>query len=199
MSNQLSQIRKASRWERPLHVAVTGHRNLRDASTATFVTRAIQTILGQLASEHPAGLRALSGLAEGADTIFAEQALSLGLSLEVIIAAEDLSETFLPGEARTHFLELLDRSSVQHKLPFTHSGPTAYAALGRALVERADLLVAVWDGRPAPDDGGTGGVVALARKRCLPIIHIHTLHHTITRDPVTGPSAHDSRRRQAPA
>lgn len=199
MSNQSSQIGKAARWERPLRVAVTGHRNLRDAGTASFVTRATRIILGQLASEHPAGLNALSGLAEGADTIFAEQALRLGLPLEAIIAAEDLSETFPPGKARTHYLELLGRSRVQHKLPFAHSGPAAYAALGRALVERADLLVAVWDGRPAPDDGGTGGVVAYARRRGLPIIHIHTLHHTITRDPVSGPSAHDSRRRQASA
>lgn len=186
MTDQSTSPARHAAPGRPLRIAVTGHRQLRGEGTAAFVSLAVQTILTQLGAEHPEGLCALSGLAEGADTLFAEQALELGVPLEALIAAEDLAETFAPGPPRAHFLYLLGRSAVCRRLPFAQAGPPAYAALGRALVEQADLLVAIWDGRPAPDDGGTGGVVAYARRRGLPTIHIHTLHHTVTRDRAAG-------------
>jgi len=165
-----------------LRVAVTGHRHFPDAATTSFVTRAISATLQHLLCRYPDGLCALSGLAEGTDSIFAEIALHLHIPLESIIAADDLSETFPPGPARSRYLLLRQRSQTVHTLPFRHAGPPAYIALGRALVDNADLLVAAWDGRPAPDPGGTGGVVAYARACGRPVIHLHTVHHTITGD-----------------
>lgn len=166
----------------PFHVAVTGHRRLAGDATAAYVARAFQTILRQLRKEHSSEIIALSGLAEGADTIFAEQALEQHIPLEAIIAAEDLQETFAPGPARARFLYLCARSQHIHTLPFGCADPLAYTALGRALVDRSDLVIAAWDGRPAPDLGGTGGVVAYARERGRPLIHVHTLHRTVTYD-----------------
>jgi hypothetical protein len=36
-------------------------------------------------------------------------------------------------------------------------------------VDRSDVLLAVWDGRPARGFGGTGDVVAYARRRGVPV------------------------------
>ncbi len=40
------------------------------------------------------------------------------------------------------------------------------------MLERADVLVALWDGRAAQRRGGTGGMVAEARRYDLPIAWI---------------------------
>ena len=40
------------------------------------------------------------------------------------------------------------------------------------MIEEADELLAVWDGKPARGYGGTADVVQAARKRDLPVIVI---------------------------
>lgn len=172
-------IQRITMAERPFRIAVTGHCCLSGDVTTTFVTVAFETILRRLRETLPVGLVALSGLAEGADTLFAEQALAQSIPLKAIIAADDLAETFVLGAACARFFSLCVRSQCI-RLPFTKAGPDAYTGLGWALVNSADLLVAAWDGQPAPALGSTSGVVAYARQRGRPIIHIHTVRHRIT-------------------
>jgi hypothetical protein len=42
-------------------------------------------------------------------------------------------------------------------------------AASEHVLDTVDALVAVWDGRPARDYGGTADVVAAARERGLPV------------------------------
>ena len=51
-------------------IAVTGHRDLGDEKTVQFVQDTFHIILMQTQHNHPAGVVALSGLAEGSDTLF---------------------------------------------------------------------------------------------------------------------------------
>jgi polyphosphate kinase 2 (PPK2 family) len=55
------------------------------------------------------------------------------------------------------------------KLPPAPTHEDAYLAAGRWIVDHADRLVAVWDGRPARGRGGTAEVVAYARHRGVPV------------------------------
>src|SRR5688572_16250183 len=80
----------------PYYVAVTGHRDLQNRATIRFVTLAFHTILEQVQRNHPEGVVALSALAEGSDTIFAEIAFDLGIPLEAIAAYDSLVEDFPP-------------------------------------------------------------------------------------------------------
>jgi hypothetical protein len=48
----------------------------------------------------------------------------------------------------------------------------AYAAAGQRVLEVADLLLAIWDGKPGRGEGGTFDVVSWAQERRLPIIWI---------------------------
>ncbi|NTV62595.1 MAG: hypothetical protein HGA65_03530 [Oscillochloris sp.] len=166
---------------RPYTIAVTGHRNLQTIAAQRFVQESFRDLLEQLRQLHPEGLVALSGLAEGTDTLFADEVLRLGLPLEGVIASTDLIEDFAPGPARDHYLYLRDQSQVLHQLPYAERSAQAYTALGYRLVACCDLLIAAWNGLPPVDSGGTGGVVAYALHRGCPVIHIHTLNYTIAR------------------
>jgi hypothetical protein len=165
---------------RPYIVAITGHRNLGSAEACRFVRIASGELLEQQRRAHPAGVVALSGLAEGADSIFAEEALRLGLPLEGVIACQGLIEDFAPGPARERYLSLCARSRALYQLPFRARSVQAYIALGQRLVEACDLLIAAWNGLPPVDAGGTGGVVAYARACGRPVIHIHTTSYMIS-------------------
>lgn len=160
-------------------VAVTGHRNLQTLETVQFVTEAFEHILTDIRERCSLGVVAVSGLAEGADTIFAETALALSIPLESVIAYEGLIGDFPHGPSRECYLRLREQSRHVHMLPFYRRSNKAYMALGYWLVQECDLLVAAWNGLPAAGEGGTGDVVAYARQEGRPILHIHTVERHI--------------------
>lgn len=164
----------------PLRIAVTGHQRLGDAATEAFVQESFGAQLARLRDAHPHGIVALSGLAAGADTIFAEVALRGGLPVEACLAAPDIAENFAPGPERERFLTLCGMSRRVHRLPYAGRSNAAYMALGRWLVDSCDVLIAAWNGLPAAGEGGTADVVAYARAAGRPVIHLHTLARTVT-------------------
>ena len=48
----------------------------------------------------------------------------------------------------------------------------AYEAVGRAVLNQSDLLLAVWDGEPEQGRGGTGAVVEEALQRGIPVVWV---------------------------
>lgn len=164
----------------PYRVAVTGHWNLGDAATVAFVTQAFAALLAQLLREHPEGLVALSGLALGADTLFAEAALAQGIPLEACIANSAAIEKYPPGPERDQHFRLRARSRHVNELPFTERSAESYLALGRWLVDNSGLLIAAWNGEAPAKPGGTGDVVAMAIAAGRPVLHVHTVRRTIT-------------------
>lgn len=169
----------APRQDRPFFVAITGHCHLGNEATIQFVTQAFETLLLQIQHAHPEGVVALSGLAPGADTIFAEAALNLAIPLEACIAATAVIEKYAPGPELEQHLWLRQSSRQVHMLPFTERSGEAYLALGHWLVHSCDLLIAAWNGQPALKPGGTGDVVAYAYTQARPVLHIDTVRHTI--------------------
>lgn len=66
---------------------------------------------------------------------------------------------------------LLARASRLHTLPFTESTPEAHMRASERMLDLADELLAVWDGKPARGYGGTADVVATAHTRRM-TVHI---------------------------
>ena len=56
-----------------------------------------------------------------------------------------------------------------HRLPFTESTSESHMAASKLMVDGADELYAVWDGKPARAYSGTADVVAYVRERGLPV------------------------------
>lgn len=126
---------------------------------------------------------AISPLAEGADRLFAAVALEAGLTLEALLPmpADDYVHTFESPATTPVFHELLARARRVRQLPGSLADTSAaYAALGRELIATSDVLVAVWDGKPAAGRGGTPEVIAHALAGGRPVVWIDA---TVDRPP----------------
>jgi hypothetical protein len=148
-------------------VGVTGHRTLSDPQV---VERQCRTLLQRVHAEHPSVV-ACAALAVGADTIFAEVALALGIPLEGVIPFATYVEDFVAVEERAGYERLAARATII-RLPFGERSNDAYLAAGKWIVDHAQLLVAVWDGAAGRGPGGTADIVRYARERGLELHHI---------------------------
>jgi hypothetical protein len=171
-------------------VGITGHRAEALASDAlaslpSRISDAL-TALGEAAlalfvrertsfSPAPPALRFVSPIADGADQIAAEAALSLGWELQAILPFRraDYRASLSDSPARKGFDALLERSSRVLELTGEEAGDVeAYVMTGRATVAHCDVLIAVWDGLPPRGRGGTAEVVQMAVARGTPVVHI---------------------------
>lgn len=147
-----------------MRIAVTGHMNI-TGETASLVRDAIRKHLEQLDEE----IIGISCIARGADSVFAKAVLDVGGSLEVILPSSDYREAKVKPDHAPLFDELIAKADVVRALPYQTANRDAYVAANNLMLEEADELVAVWDGQPSPDRGGTAGTVADAKDRGLAV------------------------------
>lgn len=147
-------------------IGITGHRCV-PAAVLPAVRAGIVAELKEL-SQEPAA-QALSALAAGSDQLFAQLALDHGVPVTAVIPGMDY-EAHLGDERVRGAYRLLLAACAEHvRLPREPTHEEAYYAAGRWIVDHADRLVAVWDGRPARGLGGTADVVAYARSTGVPV------------------------------
>ena len=159
-----------------LRIAVTGHRHL--ASTPVLsaaIDRALDLIMDQLrpAIRDCCRLVVVSALADGADRFVADRVLTRpGARLEVILPMPkaDYVTDFDPAHSRPEFEHLLGEASWVATIPPNRTREDAYLEAGRAVIDRADVTIAIWDGRPAAGKGGTGDIVNYLREQGRPWI-----------------------------
>ena len=147
-----------------MRIAITGHRGL-PAETERLVDRAIRE---QLAAHPSSDLIGVTNLADGADQLFAQTVLDAGGQLDAIIPAAKYRDG-LPEGAHATYDALLSRATSVHRLDRIESTEDAHMEASKAMLDRADRLFAVWDGKPARGYGGTADVVAEARDRGIPV------------------------------
>jgi hypothetical protein len=157
----------------PLVVGVTGHRVLAEIER---IRAAIDAALDAFERRFPGRpLVALSALAEGADRLVAERVLArFGGALRVVLPLPraDYASDFAAAGSRRELEALCARAEQIVELPARGAREEAYEAAGHYVVERSDVLVAVWDGQEARGRGGTAAMVERARLRGLPIAWI---------------------------
>lgn len=173
-----------------LSIGVTGHRadrltSAREAAARTRVDEAL-SLVAQIArklhadgAEWYAGeapeLRLISAIAEGADRLCAEVALSLGYKLDAPLpfAAEIYADDFTDPASRAAFASLCGKASKLLELPGDRAADSAaYSLAGGAILASADVLLAIWNGKGSGGRGGTGDVVATALAMGKPVIHV---------------------------
>lgn len=172
-----------------LRVGVTGHRlNKLDASDVTRLKREVAQALARLRTAADEFARAqleprarcklhvVSPLAEGADRIVAEAALKQGAELIVLLPfpRDDYALDFGTPSSRADFAKLLEQAAEVRELDgrreSTRSRNAAYSRVGTLVVERSDMLIALWDGEKPDGTGGTAQVIEFARKSGKPIL-----------------------------
>ncbi len=145
-------------------VGITGHRHLADVPG---MLRAIEALLAEVAPP----LVGISALADGADQLFAAAVLEAGGRLEVIVPGRNYRES-LTGDARDGFDRLVAAASRVSTLDVERVDGAAYLAAGLAMLDRCDVLYALWDGEASRGTGGTADMVRLARERDIPVVVI---------------------------
>lgn len=158
-----------------LRVGVTGHRKLgADPRTAWYVQAQCVRILDRLhdlARYRGGTVLAYTALAIGADQLFAQAALGLGIPLAGIIPFADYPQDF-EGDDRGRFETLLALCREVQRLPIEERSNEAYFEAGKVTVDQVDFVVAVWDGKPAVGLGGTADVVAYAATKGRTVLRI---------------------------
>ncbi|WP_067534068.1 hypothetical protein [Nocardia crassostreae] len=145
-------------------VAITGHRGLPPV-TLELVTAALHAAVGKRATPP---LYGVSCLADGPDSLFAQAILEHGGHLIAIVPARQYRQS-LPTAHHPVYDRLLAAASEIIELDHEESDSQAHQAGNLRMLEDADELLAVWDGKPARGYGGTADVVAAARHRNIPI------------------------------
>ncbi|MEO1595626.1 MAG: hypothetical protein AAFS02_10325 [Pseudomonadota bacterium] len=166
----------------PLHVAVTGHRDL-VAGERDGIKAAITNCISELSERYPEReVVIMSALAAGADQLSADAAREAGCRVYAVLPmdAEKYRADFQSTDELKAFEDRLARADAIIELPFAkgtteaaiaQAGPardTQYARLGVYLAAHCHVLIAVWDGKPAQHIGGTGHVVQFHHDDVMP-------------------------------
>ncbi len=169
-------------WRLPLVIGVTGHRDLRTDELPEIRER-VRTLFVDLMARYPTRkLQLLSPLAEGADRLVAEVALSLDIGIRVVLPMpRALYYTdFSSAESVTEFNALYRRAADVLTLPLARynslesirtPGPARdlqYAQAGVFLSAHCHILLALWDGQTSGKLGGTAQVVRFHHQDIMP-------------------------------
>jgi hypothetical protein len=148
----------------PLTVGMTGHQGL-PRPTAQLVAAALRD---KLAGYGP-NVVGVTMLGPGADQLFARIVLDLGGSLHIVVPAAKYRNGFEDQDARQGYDELAAKASHVEQLEYAESTEHAHMEGGKRVVDRGDMLIAVWDGQPSRGLGGTADVVAYAKQQGVPV------------------------------
>lgn len=154
-------------------IGVTGHRFLAERDR---LDRALAAVVERLAHDLPEPWAVVSALAEGADRLVTRHLLGherCRLVALLPLEVEDYETDFSTPESRTEFHQFLGRADEITVVPRQDSRDLAYEAAGRAMLDRSDVLVAVWDGLDGQGIGGTGAIARAARDRGTPVVWVH--------------------------
>ena len=152
-------------------VGVTGHRILTELDK---IVSGIDQALDKIEEAFPSrSMLLLSPLAEGADRIVANRILMHRGGRLIVPLSECRDMNFTNPDSKKEFQDLLDQADEVVRLPPAGSRAQAYAAEGRYVLSHCDVLVAVWDGKSAQGEGGTGMIVGEARQQGLSVAWVH--------------------------
>jgi hypothetical protein len=154
-------------------IGVTGHQTLAEVEK---LEAGLDEVAHRLEVAFPEEWRVMSALAEGADRLVANRLMARkGTRLLAVLpmSRQEYETDFETGASKKEFGDLLDDADEVMEIPPQSHRDDAYEAGGSAVLEESDVLVAVWDGQAAQGIGGTGGIVAEARKRKMPLAWIH--------------------------
>ena len=160
-----------------MRIGITGHQKLPPSGSWNWTRNEIHLFLErniEIVTE------VFSSLADGADQQFAEEALQLGIPLHVILPCSNYELAFGNPTALLMFTELKSQASEVRLLDYPEPSEDAFMAAGQEIVKSVDLLIAVWNGRSAPGNGGTDDVVKYAQLETRRIIHINPVSQTVS-------------------
>jgi len=154
-------------------VGVTGHQRVDDPESWPWVASVMRE---QLTAMVPP-LIAVTSLAVGADQLLARLVVERGGKIYAVLPFADIERSFSP-EHLPAYRELVKDATLE-VLDTPGTDEDSYLAAGQRVVDLADVVLAVWNGKPAKGKGGTADIVAYAQWRGKPVIQINPASRTI--------------------
>ena len=158
-----------------LNIGVTGHRFLQKES---ILRKGLMDALHEIQALFPGcSFTVISPLAEGADRLVVDiimQYPGAKLVVPLPMPQSEYIKDFDTAESKAAFKQLLEKAHEVILLPSTAFRKEAYEAAGLYILQHCDILVALWDGREARGQGGTGDIINRAVQSGKPVCHIWT-------------------------
>ena len=162
-------------------IGFTGHRNLAQPELIrTCLDEALRGITARFAGVEWA---TVSSVAQGADTLFVRAALDQKLPWHAVLPfslAEFQKDFDAAGWREAE--SLLARAADKFTVMGTTDRVEAYLDAGLETVDRADILIAVWDGAAARGKGGTAEIITYARELQRPLVIIDAATGRVTEE-----------------
>lgn len=152
-------------------VGVIGHRDLGGADKNAFTHFYCHRLLAGIKKKY-ASVVAVSAISDGADSIFAQSAITLGIALESIIPFGDFHSDFKQDLNFETYRSLRKQSQYETRTTFSRRHDLAYKKSMDWLVFKSNIVVAVWNGKEEGSTGGTWEAVSLVRKIRKSMIHL---------------------------
>lgn len=159
-------------------VGVIGHRYLGDESSALFARTCCHGLLSNLRRKY-GRIRAISALSDGADTIFAQSAIAMGIELESIIPFFNFESDFEDELPKERFRTLRSNVVSETRVNFKERSQFGYRKSMQWLIFKSKLIVAMWDGKEIGSTGGTWESVLLCQKLNKPLVRIDAQSRTL--------------------
>ncbi|MFW3146984.1 MAG: hypothetical protein ACMUIE_09255 [Thermoplasmatota archaeon] len=179
---------------RSLIISTTGHRTVPE--DPLFLVKLDSFVLEFLGGRMENSFIVMSPLAEGADRLIAKSILKkfkkARLHAVLPLEIDDYLNDFKSKGSREEFLALIERADTVDVVSLSRRSrkmgrgeqddiitsimlrDLSYEACGHLMVDKGQILFAIWDGKSARGKGGTGEIVQYARERKKPIIWLGT-------------------------
>jgi hypothetical protein len=161
-----------------IRIGIVGHRFFPTPETEAFVSESCYRVLAYTKQSYHS-VTAVSATAKGADTLFAELAITLGIPLEIICPFHKYIEDFTDARCKERYLRLKAMANKEINLKHQQRTDDAYSEAMNWVVENSDLLIAVWDGGLVRGKTGTAMAVRSVIDSCRDWIHIDTVNLTV--------------------
>jgi hypothetical protein len=156
-------------------VGVTGHQRFESAKSRSWAEEQLRDAI--VSNPVTSGL---TSLADGTDQIFAKCLAASAIPFDVVVPSKDYELAFASAESLAAYRYFLHLAHSVEFLPFEEPSEEAFLEAGKTVASRSDLLLAVWDGKPAKGLGGAADVVAFARAQGIAITHFNPLTRQIS-------------------
>jgi hypothetical protein len=158
-----------------MRVGITGHQELGSHDIVEWLRSKIAAeIIKQSVS------LGITSLAVGADQLFATLLRQQGLPYVAIIPSKNYDKTFTEETNLRNYRQLLSHAAEITNLGFDDPSEMAFLAAGEEVVNRADVMFAIWDGEEVRGMGGTGDIVKYAKQENKPIIRFDPTTRLVT-------------------
>ena len=157
-----------------MKIGITGHQNLGSAENIAWLSKTLKSVINQ--NNIDIGL---TSLAIGADQLFADTLIDMQICYVAIIPCDGYEQTFTKSDDLEKYRGLLQSASEIINLPFNEPSEEAFYEAGKQIVQRSDMIVAIWDGQPAKGLGGTADAVKFALSLKRNVLHINPITKTV--------------------